>query len=34
MSRLDLSSVPHVAKWLDAALRRPAYERVRAGGKT
>jgi glutathione S-transferase len=34
MSRLDLSSVPHVAKWLDAALRRPAYGRVRAGGKT
>jgi glutathione S-transferase len=34
MSKLDLSSVPHVAKWLDAALRRPAYGRVRAGGKT
>ena len=32
MSKLDLSGVPHVAKWLDGALRRPAYARVRAGG--
>ena len=33
MSKLDLSGVPYVAKWLDASLRRPAYARVRAGGK-
>ncbi len=33
MSRLDLSRVPHVAKWLDAALRRPAYRRLRAESK-
>jgi glutathione S-transferase len=31
MSRLDLSSAPHVAKWLETSLRRPAYGRVRAG---
>jgi glutathione S-transferase len=31
MSRLDLSKFPHVAKWLDASLRRPAYGRVRGG---
>jgi glutathione S-transferase len=33
MSRLDLSKFPHVAKWLDASLRRPAYGRVRGGAK-
>ena len=32
MSRLELSGVSHVVKWLDASLRRPAYGRVRAGG--
>jgi Glutathione S-transferase, C-terminal domain len=31
MSRLDLSGFSHVAKWLDASLRRPAYGRVRGG---
>jgi len=31
MSRLDLSGFAHVAKWLDASLRRPAYGRVRGG---
>jgi glutathione S-transferase len=33
MARLDLSGAPHVAKWLDASLRRPAYARLRAGAK-
>ena len=33
MARLDLSDVPHVAKWLDGSLRRPAYARLRAGSK-
>ena len=33
MSKLDLSEVPHVAKWLDDSLRRPAYRRVRGDGK-
>jgi glutathione S-transferase len=33
MSRLDLSSAPHVAKWLNAALARPAYRRLRAEDK-
>jgi glutathione S-transferase len=33
MSRLDLSGAPHVAKWLNAALGRPAYRRLRAEDK-
>jgi len=33
MSKLDLSGVPHLRKWLDASLRRPAYARLRAGAK-
>ena len=33
MSRLDLSGFSHVAKWLDASLRRPAYGRVRGAAK-
>src|ERR1700684_1587305 len=33
MSRLDLSGFSHVAKWLDASLRRPAYGRVRGGAE-
>jgi glutathione S-transferase len=33
MSRLDLSGYPHLAKWLDASLQRPAYARVRGASK-
>ena len=33
MSRLDLSGCPHIAKWLDAGFKRPAYARLRAGTK-
>jgi glutathione S-transferase len=29
MGRLDLSPYPHVARWLDGCLARPAYGRVR-----
>lgn len=33
MSKLNLSGVPHVAKWLDACLQRSAYARLRAASK-
>ena len=33
MSRLDLSGYPHLAKWLDACLQRPAYARLRTASK-
>ncbi|WP_035661195.1 glutathione S-transferase family protein [Bradyrhizobium sp. Ec3.3] len=30
ISRLDLSACPHLARWLDGCLARPAYARLRA----